>query len=210
MNRHMRIIGALLMAFAFLAVVPAQAQTPPAKALTIAIVDIPYVLQNAVSSKGVRDRLAKDDASYKADFSKREADLRASYQELQSQLGLLGPDAQRDRRVAFEQRAADYEREADFRNRDMTNRQNNAMKKIEDGLKSVLLDLAAERKLSLIIQKGAAPFYDSDLDLTNEALKRLDAKLPSVKIDPPAPLPKTPPAGAKPPAAPKPPAAKGQ
>jgi outer membrane protein len=208
MNRHMRVICALLTVLAVFANAPAQAQVPAAKPLTVAIVDIPYVLQNAVASKAVRDQLSKDDAAYKADFSKREADLRASYQELQSQLGLLGPDAQRDRRVAFEQRAADYEREADFRNRDMTNRQNNAMKKIEDGLKSVLLDLAAERKLSLIIQKGAAPFYDSDLDLTGEALKRLNAKLPSVKLDPAAPVPKAPaaPAGQ----APKPPAAKGQ
>jgi Skp family chaperone for outer membrane proteins len=202
----MRVIGALLTALAFFTIAPAQAQTPTAKPLTVAIIDIPYVLQNAVASKAVRDQLAKDDAAYKADFSKRETDLRNSYQELQSQLGLLGPDAQRDRRVAFEQRAADYEREADFRNHDMTNRQNNAMKKIEDGLKSVLLDLAAERKLSLIIQKGAAPFYDSELDLTGEALKRLDVKLPSVKLDAPAPLPKAPAA----PAAPKPPAAKGQ
>lgn len=194
MENLKRIIGALLIALAFFAIAPARAQSqaPAGKSLAIAIVDIPYVLQNAVSSKAVRAQLSKDDAAYKANFSKRESELRSSYQELQSQLGLLGPDAQRDRRVAFEQRAADFEREVDFRNHDMANRQNKAMKKIEDALKSVLLDLAAERKLSLILQKGAAPFYDSDLDLTNEAIKRLDAKLPSVKLDPPAPLPKGP------------------
>ena len=166
------------------------AQAPAANLSTIAVVDIPYIMQNAASSKAVRAQLDKDNAGYKADFGKREGDLRNAYQELQSQLGLLGPDAQRDRRVAFEQRAADFEREVDFRNRDMANRQNNAMKKIEDGLKSVLLDLASERKLSLILQKGAAPYYDSSLDLTNEAMKRLDAKLPTVKLDGPAPLPK--------------------
>jgi outer membrane protein len=196
MQNPMRIIGALLIAVALFALSPAQAQAQApasvAKQVSIAVVDIPYILQNAVSSKAVRSQLEKDDAAYKANFSKREGDLRASYQELQSQLGLLGPDAQRDRRAAFEQRAADFEREVDFRNHDMANRQNNAMKKVEDGLKSVLLDLAAERKLSLILQKGAAPFYDSDLDLTNEAMKRLDAKIPSVKLDAPAPLPKGP------------------
>jgi Skp family chaperone for outer membrane proteins len=149
-------------------------------------------MQNAAASKGVRTQLDKDNAGYKADFSKREGDLRNAYQELQSQLGLLGPDAQRDRRVAFEQRAADFEREVDFRNHDMANRQNNALKKVEDGLRSVLLDLATERKLTLILQKGAAPYYDSDLDLTAEAMKRLDAKLPTVKVDAPSPLPKGP------------------
>ena len=184
-------LGLLCLAMALVVVGPALAQAPT-KLTTIAVVDIPYIMQNAASSKSVRTQLDKDNAGYKADFSKREGNLRTAYQELQSQLGLLGPDAQRDRRVAFEQRAADFEREVDFRNRDMANRQNNAMKKVEDGLKSVLLDLASERKLTLIVQKAAAPFYDSDLDLTIEAMKRLDAKIPSVKVDPPSPLPKAP------------------
>ena len=199
MRRHMKWFFAALTA-AFVATGGMASAQAPAKPVSIAIVDIPYIMQNAASAKAVRAQLTKDDSSYKADFGKREGDLRSAYQELQSQLGLLGPDAQRDRRVAFEQRAADFEREVDFRNHDMANRQNNAMKKIEDGLRSVLLDLASERKLSLILQKGAAPFYDSELDLTAEAMKRLDAKLPSVKLDPPAPLPKAAPQAAKPPA----------
>lgn len=202
----MRFLGLFFLAVAATAISPAWAQAPAAKLSTIAVVDIPYIMQNAAASKGVRTQLDKDNAGYKADFGKREGDLRNAYQELQSQLGLLGPDAQRDRRVAFEQRAADFEREVDFRNRDMANRQNNAMKKVEDGLKAVLLDISSERKLSLILQKGAAPYYDSDLDVTTEAIKRLDAKLPTVKVDAPSALPKgpAPTAGQAPKAAPAP------
>ena len=192
MLNGMRFFGVACLAVVLGAIAPAWAQAPATKLSAIAVVDIPLIMQNAASSKAVKTQLDKDNAGYKADFGKREGDLRAAYQELQSQLGLLGPDAQRDRRVAFEQRAADFEREVDFRNRDMANRQNNAMKKVEDGLKSVLLDLATERKLTLILQKGAAPYYDSDLDLTNEAMKRLDVKLPTVKVDPPSPVPKAP------------------
>ena len=192
MLNAMRLFGVACLAVSLGSVGPAWAQAPATKLSTVAVVDIPFIMQNAASSKGVRTQLDKDNAGYKADFSKREGDLRNAYQELQSQLGLLGPDAQRDRRVAFEQRAADFEREVDFRNRDMANRQNNAMKKVEDGLRAVLLDIASERNLALILQKGAAPYYDSDLDLTNEAMKRLDAKLPTVKVDAPSPLPKGP------------------
>jgi Skp family chaperone for outer membrane proteins len=190
----MRFLGLFLLAVAVSAVGPAraQAQAPAAKLSMIAVVDIPYIMQNAAASKAVRTQLDKDNAGYKTDFSKRDGDLRNAYQDMQSQLGLLGPDAQRDRRVAFEQRAADFEREVDFRRRDMANRQNNALKKIDEGLKSVLLDIAAERKLTMILQKDAAAFYDTDMDLTNEVMKRLDAKLPTVKVDPPAPLPKGP------------------
>lgn len=187
----MRILGAACLAAAVAAAVPARAQAP-VTSLTVAVVDLTYIAQNAAAAKAVRAQVDKEEAGYRTDFNKRNNELRSAYQELQGQMGLLGPDAQRDRRVAFEQRAADFEREVDFRKRDVQNRANNAMKKVEDALKSVLLDLAAERKLSLILHKEAAPFYNSEMDLTEEAMKRLNAKLPTVKLDAPGPVPKAP------------------
>jgi len=185
----MRVFGAACLAAAVAVAVPARAQAP-VTSLTVAVVDLTYIAQNAAAAKAVRAQVDKEEAGYRTDFNKRNNELRSAYQELQGQMGLLGPDAQRDRRVAFEQRAADFEREVDFRKRDVQNRANNAMKKVEDALKSVLLDLAAERKLSLILHKEAAPFYNSDMDLTDEAMKRLNAKLPTVKLDAPGPVPK--------------------
>ena len=191
MLKAMRFLGAACLAAAVMAAVPvrAQAQTAP---LSIAVVDVNYIAQNAAAAKAVRSEVEKEETKYRNDFNKRNNELRSAYQELQGQMGLLGPDAQRDRRVAFEQRAADFEREVDFRKHDVQNRANNAMKKVEDALNSVLMDLAAERKLTLIIHKEAAPFYDSDMDLTSEAMKRLNAKLPIVKLAAPNPVPKAP------------------
>jgi len=207
MLRGMRFLGAACLVAAVAIAGPVRAQAPVTP-LTVAVVDLTYIGQNAAAAKSVRAQVDKEEAGYRADFNKRNNELRAAYQELQGQMGLLGPDAQRDRRVAFEQRAADFEREVDFRKRDVQNRAGMAMKKVEDTLKTVLLDLAAERKLSLIIHKDAAPFYQSEMDLTDEAMKRLNAKLPTVKLAPPGPVPK---AAASQAAKPKqPPAAKGK
>jgi outer membrane protein len=205
MLRGMRILGAACLAATVAAASPVRAQAP-VTSLTVAVVDLTYIGQNAAAAKAVRAQVDKEEAGYRAEFNKRNNELRAAYQELQGQMGLLGPDAQRDRRVAFEQRAADFEREVDFRKRDVQNRAGIAMKKVEDTLKSVLLDLASERKLSLIIHKDAAPFYQSEMDLTDEAMKRLNAKLPTVKLDPPGPVPKATASQAKP----KQPPAKGK
>jgi len=193
-----------LMAAAFaaaLAVAPAtsHAQQP----LSIAVVDIPVVMQNSAAAKGVRAQLDKEEAGYKADFSKREGEFRNQYQQLQSDYAKLGPDAASDRRMSFERKYADFEREVEFRKQDFQGRADRSMKKVEDGLRAVLLDIASERKLDLILVKGAVLYNDSSRDLTQEALKRLDAKLPSVTIDKPAALPKAPAAQAPKPAAPK-------
>jgi Skp family chaperone for outer membrane proteins len=191
MLKAMRLFGAALIAAAVMAAAPVRAQAPVTP-MSVAVVDLNYIAQNAAAAKAVRTQVDKEEATYRADFNKRNNDLRSAYQELQGQMALLGPDAQRDRRVAFEQRAADFEREVDFRKHDVQNRANKAMKKVEDTLKSVLLDIASERKLTLIIHKEAAPYYNSDMDLTDEAMKRLNAKLPTVKLDAPSPVPKAP------------------
>jgi Skp family chaperone for outer membrane proteins len=181
---------------AALAIAPAssRAQQP----LAVAIVDIPAVMQNAVAAKGVRTQLDKEEAGYKADFSKREGEFRTQYQQLQTDFAKLGPDAARDRRMSFEQRYADFEREVEFRKQDFQGRADRSMKKVEDALRSVLLDMATEHKLDLILVKGAVLYSDSSKDMTQEALKRLDAKLPAVTIDKPAALPKAPAAQAAP------------
>jgi Skp family chaperone for outer membrane proteins len=208
MTYGLRLFGVGLIAATMIFAGPASAQQPAqipeaTAPLTIGVVDVPYIMQNSAAAKGIRTQIAKDEAAYKADFAKRDGALRAAYQDLQSQLTLLGPDAQRDRRVAFEQRAADFEREVDFRKKDLQNRENNALKKVEDTLKSTLQGLITERKVTLLLHKGAIVHFESQMDLTGEAMKRLNAKLPSVKVDPPSPLPKAPVAKAAPAQAPK-------
>lgn len=211
MTYRLQFLGAALVAaaMAFGGTVGAQeaGQAPAPPEAAIGIVDVPYIMQNSSAAKGIRAQIDKDEASYKTTYSKRESELRAAYQELQSQLSLLGPDAQRERRVAFEQRAADFEREVDFRKKDLQARENKALKKVEDALKSVLQGMITERKVTLLLHKGAVVHFEPSMDLTEDALKRLNAKLQTVKVDPPAPLPKAP--VAKAPAA-KAPASKGK
>jgi Skp family chaperone for outer membrane proteins len=195
MKYGLRLLGVALIAAvaAFAGVALAQQSSPPApSAVSIGIVDVPYIMQNSAAAKQIRAQIEKDEASYKAAFSKRDSELRSAYQELQSQLSLLGPDAQRERRAAFEQRAASFEREVDFRKKDLQAREGRALKKVEDALKSVLQGMITERKVTLLLHKGAVVHFEPSMDLTGDALKRLNAKLPSVKVDPASPLPKAP------------------
>lgn len=200
MKYGLRLLGVALIAVvaAFAGAALAQQSSPAApSSMSIGIVDVPYIMQNSAAAKQIRTQINKDEASYKAAFSKRDSELRSSYQELQNQLSLLGPDAQRERRSAFEQRAADFEREVDFRKKDLQTREGRALKKVEDALKSVLQGMITERKVTLLLHKGAVVHFEPSMDLTEDALKRLNAKLPSVKVDPPSPLPKAPAAKAR-------------
>ena len=58
-----------------------------------------------------------------------------------------------------------------------------AMKYIrENGIDAVLKDIAKEQGVSVIVSKMVVLVYDDSLDITEEVIKKLDAKMPKAKI----------------------------
>ena len=52
----------------------------------------------------------------------------------------------------------------------------------EIGAGQIAADVAKERGLTLVVQKGATLVYDSNAEITDAVLQKLDAKLPSMKL----------------------------
>jgi hypothetical protein len=56
------------------------------------------------------------------------------------------------------------------------------MTKVETTALQIISDIAAERKANLVVAKAAVLFEASELDITQEVIKRLDVKLPQVQL----------------------------
>jgi len=64
---------------------------------------------------------------------------------------------------------------------------NEAMDKVKNGALEVVADIVKERKAMLVLQKQAVVFESEGMDVTAEAIERLDKKLPSVTVNLPKP-----------------------
>ena len=65
----------------------------------------------------------------------------------------------------------------------------NAARTVETTLRQVIEQLVTERKLMLVLSKSQMMYAAPGLEITDEVLKRLDAKLPTVKVPSPAKAP---------------------
>ena len=112
----------------------------------------------------------------------REKALKAENLSLQEQRAILSPEAFRQRRLDFQAKVAALESDVrSFRKRlDAAGRA--AMGQVKKNFSSVAADLAAERKFQLILPRAAAIYVDPAFDITDEVLKRLNKKLPTVKV----------------------------
>ncbi|HEY4134192.1 MAG TPA: OmpH family outer membrane protein [Alphaproteobacteria bacterium] len=170
---------------------PAQAQS-----MNIAVVDIQLIMRDSLASKSVTSQIEKQRATYQADITKQENDLRNAEQELNKQRTIVSPEAFAERRRAFEQRVGNLQRDVQNRKRDLDKSLNDAMRTVQTALLDVIGGLVTERKFTLVLIKSQTVYNQPDMEVTQEVLKRLNAKLSSVKVVLPAPTPAAPAAAA--------------
>ena len=171
-------ISRLLFGILFVAL-PAAAQGEPIK---IAIIDIDAIRLHAAVVKDIRSQIVKFRKVYQATIQKEEEELRNANQELARKRAILSPEAFSEERRKFERRLADVQRMVQARKQDLDKAQGDAMSKVEGILNGIVLEMAKEKGFDLILRKSQTVLGAKSLHITKEVLKRLDKKLPSLKL----------------------------
>jgi len=184
------------------AAAPAPAlQAPPP---TLIVIDFERILQESKAGKSVSEQLQQRAGSFQKGFQQQEADLNTAQQELMRQQSILAQDA-------FSAKARDLQRRSDeLREKEakanaalqQSNRE--AIVRIQQTIRPILEDIMKERGANVVLNRGAVSLISDDrFDVTDEALKRLDVKLPTMTVtvaEPAAPAAAAPPPPAKAPA----------
>lgn len=172
----------LLLAGLFAAAIvaaPAYAQQ------NIAVVDIQRIMRESSATKSITTQIETQRNSYQQQITKQENDLRNAEQELNKQRTIISPEAFAERRRAFEQRVGNLQRDVQNRKRELDKSLNSATITVQNALRDIIGALVTERKYTLILIKSQTAYNAPEMEVTEEVLKRLNAKLPSVKVPPP-------------------------
>jgi Skp family chaperone for outer membrane proteins len=163
---------------------PPQAQESPGKEYpSVAIINLQKVLKESAAARTIRPQMVNLKKTYDAKYKKTEADLRAVSQTLKSARSILSPEVYATRRQEFKNRVTAMQREVQSINRALDRGLAVAMGKIHSAVRKITRDLAGERSLKLILSQRGVMFLDPKLDLTSEVIKRLNEKLPRVKVE---------------------------
>ncbi len=148
----------------------------------ILVVDYRQVLQDAVATRSVQTALESVRAAYQEEFVALEQELRQINQDLAEDRATLGPEEMAQRRAEFEQRVAEAQREAGSRRIALEGAQSRAMEQVQAVLLEVIAEIMRERGANMVLGKSQIVWVDSALDISAEALRRLDERLPSVDV----------------------------
>jgi outer membrane protein len=180
-----RLILACCLALPVLAAVSPPLCADASSNVRVAVLDVERVRLNAAAVKAIRSKLGTYLDVYRADTQKEEQEIRTAQDELARKRTVLSPDAYAEERKKLEDRLAEAQGRVQRRRQALERVNVEAMEHVKQSLEAIVSEIAAERQLTLIIRKDQAVFAIPAIEITDEVLKRLDQRLPSVQISDP-------------------------
>jgi Skp family chaperone for outer membrane proteins len=158
----------------------AQAQQLPTT--IAAVIDYQRILRDASAARSIREQIETRRKAYQEEISKEEQRLHEAEKELAKQRSLVTPEALTEKRKAFESDVADVQRMVQDRRRELDNMSAEALNEVRKALIEIVTGIAEERGFNLVLPSSEVLFFARQIDLTEEVLAQLDAKLPEVVV----------------------------
>ncbi len=154
----------------------------PPNGTSVVICDVLLVLREARASQSIREQIDKQRASYQAEIAKQENELRAADQQLASQRAILAPEAFAQRRRDLEKRVGDAQQAVQGRRRSLDQAFTESMQRVEGNMIEVISEIARDKNYQVVLPKSQVVIVQTQLDITQEVLQRLNKKIASVPV----------------------------
>jgi Skp family chaperone for outer membrane proteins len=153
------------------------------KTINIVVVDVQYLMENSSAAKTARAEIEKMQVTYRREIEGKLGDVTKAYQSLAQERSRLSEEAYQQRMQELRQKAANYQGEAQERLGKLDVGLRGGLQKIAAAVEGIVNDIMKEQKLSVVLPRSSIIGTPAVPDLTQEILKRLNRRIPSVFID---------------------------
>jgi len=151
--------------------------------LKIVYVDVDNIINNSNAGKMITKQLEKLNNDNIKKFKIKETKLTDEEKNLLKQKNVLSKEELQKKVKILQKKVGNYKNEIKTARIDLDKKRINATTKILDVLNPILSEYSAKNSISLIIQKKNIVIGKSDLDITSQILKLVNAKIKSVKLN---------------------------
>lgn len=148
----------------------------------IAILDMERILRDSKAAATLRQEVDRQRQAHQTTLREQENALRTADQELARQRAVLSAESFTAKRKELQEQAVNLQQEFVSRQKEMEVLFGRGIGQVRNALAQVAKEIADERGINLILLKATIVLASRDLDITEEALKRLDERLPSVDL----------------------------
>ncbi|MCC5791973.1 MAG: OmpH family outer membrane protein [Legionellaceae bacterium] len=163
-----RIMMALFVLFASLFSVSAFAD-----AASIAVVDLQKIMQTTPKMQVIQQKLEKDFSPRREKLVKMEEVLKNDMEKLNRDAAVLSNTEKKDLQKKIMESRQKFEQDGQAYQQELNTAHNKAMQSLYDEVSKIIAAIAVKQKYDLVLQKDAAPYSASKLDITAQVLEQL-------------------------------------
>jgi len=157
---------------------PAQAQSEG----SFAVVDIDRLMSDSKAGRSIQNQLQNSRESFQSEFSQKEQELREKEKEILQQRDSLSAEQFAQKRQEFESSLLETRKLFQQRRNSMDEALSEAMVQLRKEIVEISADLAEEEGYSMILSRDNVVIVEKDLDVTDEALKRLNKNIQKIDL----------------------------
>lgn len=158
------------------------AAAEPSVPLKIAILDVDRVLRSAAAVNGIHDHMRQYRDAYRDEIQQEEDAIRAAHQALGDARKELSAEAYEEQQRVLNERVSRAQAMMQDRRRMLDEARAKAMNEVQSVLNTIVAEIATEQNVTLILRKDQTVLAATQLEITDEVLRRLDTRLPAVQV----------------------------
>ena len=156
--------------------------TPASAEQKVAYLDMKFVLNNSKAGKGAQDFLKESFKKNQKNFLDEENALKKEESDLLAQKTILTKEEYQKKTDNLRKKVIDYQSQRRTSLEKITTQRAEARQKLLEKLDPILKTYIKENDISLIIDVKNVLMGNTDLDITNIIIKKLNKELPSLSI----------------------------
>ena len=147
----------------------------------IGVVDM-GVIQRSDAIAQVRQAIDEQSTLFDQEIAKEEVALKEAEAQLNADKDLITEEEFNTRLAEFEERVVGLQRQIQLQRSSFDSAYAGAQNRLEEEMLLIISELAAEKGFALVIQRRDAVIFDTSLDITDEALSRLNERTRNLKV----------------------------
>jgi Skp family chaperone for outer membrane proteins len=177
-----KVPGLLLVAFVALMMAISTPASSQQSAVVVGVVDTDKVDRESKAGKSIRAQLEKLKKKFEDEVTAQLKSFREQEKKLVDQRSSLSAEEFEKKKNELNKKGNEIEKALAEKQRKLEVDAAKARAKIYETMAVIVQDIAKERGMTLVVTRASALVYDANYEITAEVLKKLDAKLPSLKV----------------------------
>jgi len=150
--------------------------------MPVAVIDLAKIIETSAAGKDLQVKFKEKKDAVQKEAIAYEKDLKSKEETLMKDKKSLDEKAFNEKKAKFEVGLKKKREEVLTKNMNLEKSKTAALGTIQSNVAKICADIAAEKKIQVVLDRGAVVIAQQALDITPEVIKKLDETLKSVPL----------------------------